>query len=1400
MEERAATSFDADRQCRVVAIVASAGGHAAVSAVLRSLPEPFTVPLIVMQHLGPSSTETPSLYSRQTPMRVETLDAGTVLQPGTVYVVPPRVFVELMPDGTSALKPCERGAIDKPLDRFLDSVARSFGRHAIGVVLTGMGNDGAAGARHLHDVQGRVLVQSEDSAEHPGMPRAAIDAGAADLVVPLSDLGLVIAEVASGTPRRKAASELRAIARVFGESSEVAARAREVDWSRTPLGSALNWPRDLRLMTRAVADNPFPVAVWWGPGLIQIYNDPWARFLGTAKHPAALGGPARDTWPEIWHIIGPMLDRVTTTGEPSGEENFPIYLDRGGVLEEVFATFAYSPLRDPATGAIAGVLNTAMDTTATVIAERRMRALRDLASTLTGASTAREACERAAAALAQDASDLSFVLLYQLDELRRQATLAGAAGLAPGASAAPRLVDLQAADAEGRWPLQRALDWPLLLHDLRSRFPHLQQDPPAATGIPPARSAMLLPLRLSAHKAATAVLVAGLNPHRPLDDDFRTFLDLAAQQINAGLVDARARQIERERTERLAQLDQAKTEFFANVSHEFRTPLTLLLPPLEELLARRDLLPPVLLKDVDVAVRNARRLLGLVNDLLDFSHIEQRRQRVAVEPVDLAAATADVASEFRSAIEAGGLQFRVECDAGLPPVPVNREMWEKVVSNLLANAFKFTFQGGISVTLRALSLHAELEVADSGVGIPAAELSNIFKRFHRVRGTRARTVEGSGIGLAMVEDLVTRMGGQIRVRSREGQGTTFTVWMPYQAHGRLLQVAAPVESRSAAGGRAAADLARQAARWVADADDAARLEGVIDDLLGSRTPAQPAPSPVARPARGSIVVADDNADLRDYLRRLLAPYWDVEVAADGRAALDLVRRHRPDLVLADVMMPGTDGFALLRAIREDPALRHTPVVLVTARAGEEAAIEGLLAGADDYIAKPFSPRELIARVRAVVDRGRAEAAARKATEAQLRESEQRQAFLLKLSDAMRRLADPVEVQAEACRLIGEHLAAARAYCAGIDEARGVVEVRRDYRRGDSPSMAGVYRLVDHGWSLPILRAGRTIVFADVDRTELVPEADRPALRKIGIVAHVAVPVLKAGRLVGCFCVSEPAPREWRGDEVELIRETGERTWAAVDVAKAEAAVRAGENLLRRAISVPRVGVLFFRLDGTIADANEAFQRMCGYSLHELRTTAHWDVLTAPEFLPVTAERARDLAERGETVPYEKRMVRKDGSAWWGLFAPTRLSGDGHASECVEFVFDVTEAKQAQEALRRSEQRLRAFVTASWDVVYRLNADWTHVERLYGDELAADEGGAPSSWLERVVPPEDRHGLRTAIEHAVARGEMFQLEHPVRSDGDAPGWGVSRAVPVRNARGEVVEWLATTRATALASSA
>jgi signal transduction histidine kinase/DNA-binding response OmpR family regulator len=397
----------------------------------------------------------------------------------------------------------------------------------------------------------------------------------------------------------------------------------------------------------------------------------------------------------------------------------------------------------------------------------------------------------------------------------------------------------------------------------------------------------------------------------------------------------------RQHNETLAQLDQAKTVFFSNASHELRTPLTLMLGPMEDALSRPD--KALAGEDLELAHRNALRLHKLVNALLDFSRIEAGRLQGTFAPTDLSAYTRDLANVFRGAIETAGLRLTVDCLPLPEPVYVDREMWERVVLNLLSNAFKATFEGEIAVSLGAGTDSVELAVRDTGTGIPEEELPKLFQRFHRLPSARARSHEGFGIGLALIQELVRLHGGTVRVTSEVGRGSTFVVSLP---RGRSHLPAEHIE---------AAPSPMPAMREV--------LTPLPEDHGASSSNAmRSAPVPTG-PARARILIADDNADMRQYLARVLGAHWQVAIFADGRQALAAALQAPPDLVLTDIMMPEMDGQTLLKALRDESRTRHVPVIFLSARAGAEAVSEGLETGADDYLVKPFAARELIARVR-----------------------------------------------------------------------------------------------------------------------------------------------------------------------------------------------------------------------------------------------------------------------------------------------------------------------------------------------------------------------------------------------------------------------------------------------------
>ncbi len=426
----------------------------------------------------------------------------------------------------------------------------------------------------------------------------------------------------------------------------------------------------------------------------------------------------------------------------------------------------------------------------------------------------------------------------------------------------------------------------------------------------------------------------------------------ASRAWPSSIASARKSEDEHRRVESLAELDRAKTAFFTNISHEFRTPLALLLGPIEEALSSGRLEGD----ELGLANRNGRRLLRLVNGLLDFARMQAGRLKVRFVPVDLPRLTEDLVAVFRSAAERAGLDLAVEMDAMPAPVGVDADMYEKIVANLLSNAIKFTPAGRITVALRDRGDSVALSVTDTGIGVSKAELPRLFERFHRIEGAWSRTQEGSGIGLALLRDLVMLHDGSVAAHSAPGEGTTITVLLPKTRPAPATQEDALEDADETVPGSLAGHgvaLAEEAAGWSRSGDETLLAQTAFGALEGAEASAE------------RLLVVDDNADMRVYLTRLLGRRWQVRAVSDGAEALEAVAQHPPpDLIVSDVMMPRVDGFALIAALRAVPATRSIPVLLVSARAGEEARIESLRAGADDYVVKPFSARELMARIEA----------------------------------------------------------------------------------------------------------------------------------------------------------------------------------------------------------------------------------------------------------------------------------------------------------------------------------------------------------------------------------------------------------------------------------------------------
>ena len=734
---------------------------------------------------------------------------------------------------------------------------------------------------------------------------------------------------------------------------EMGDRVRAFDWTRTALGPTDIWPQSLKTATGILLNSGYPMYIAWGPQFVQLYNDAYRPILGETKHPHALGATAQESFPEIWDEIGPMFRTVMEESKPSTYTDMMLSLHRYGFAEECYFVFSYSPVLDEA-GKAAGVFVTVLETTDRVLRERRQRILRDIAS-LQSQGSRDEIFREAVRLIGACPEDVPFVALCVRDEDKALSIAARSGAPALSDSELLSLVVAMESDPDETSDAPRSLPaaipcapWPEPVTDFVCR----RIMPPGAS-------------------EAAGVLVLGRSPRLRWDGDYAAFCAMCANNLATVLADAEALANERKRAEALAEVDRVKTAFFSNVSHEFRTPLTLMMGPLEDALSDSSVEQSRgRFEQLSTVYRNAQRLLRLVNSLLDFSRIEAGRASARFQPTEIAQYTADLVSSFRSATEKAGLDLIVEAAPMARPVYVDRDMWENIVLNLMSNAFKFTLAGAIRVKVGTGpdGRSATVSFSDTGVGIPKHELPRLFDRFHRVEGVVGRSIEGSGIGLALVHELVALHGARLSVDSEVGRGTSFAIEVPF-GYEHLPAEHVSTTSEPPVMGIRSVGFVAEALRWLPAGGGGEVLATTDTHPVGGAKASQ------------HVLVVDDNADMRDYLAHLLESHgYQVSLAEDGVSALEAIGRAPPHLVLSDLMMPRLDGFGLLAKLRSEEATKDLPFIALTARAGEESKVEGLEAGADDYLVKPFSSRELFARVGSAIELSRVRRQAREALE------------------------------------------------------------------------------------------------------------------------------------------------------------------------------------------------------------------------------------------------------------------------------------------------------------------------------------------------------------------------------------------------------------------------------------
>ena len=882
---------------------------------------------------------------------------------------------------------------------------------------------------------------------------------------------------------------------------EMGRRFAEFDWAAHPLGRPDDWSAEVRAAVAVTLTSRFPIVLWLGPAdLFLMYNDAYAQILGD-KHPAALGRPAEQVWWDIWGQIYPMLTSVIDTGVATWSDDLMLPLVTGGQPQERYFTFTYSPIVG-GDGAVTAIFCAVIETTERVLSERRLHLLNVVASAVVDTHTIDDAVSSAVAVCGAQPLDLPFIAVYVAGDGAgaRDSTLRGATPsirpLLPNS-----LAQLTGWDAT---PLSRATAH--VVDELELVIPGITE----VFGENCPRQALVLPL---GDGSTVGALVVGTSPRRPLDTQYRGFCQLLADQLSSTFASIVSYEQERQRADALAELDRAKTAFLTNVSHEFRTPLTLLLGPLDDALS--DAPPEGVLADrLSTAGRNARRLQRLVDSLLDFSRIEAGRANAKLVCTDVGALTEHIASSFTELCHRAGLDLVLNCGPAL--ADIDPGMWETIVLNLLSNAVKYTLMGSISVEVRAESTHCRITLRDTGVGIGGEDLDRLFERFYRADNMRGRSVEGTGIGLSLVRGLVELQRGTVEIDSELDRGTTVTIRLPRSVAG------AAVDQSLAGMLDESNPYVAEARQWLTSVSDPTAVPTAYYASSGPRQ---------------LVLIADDNADMRAHLDRVLSAHWETVLVADGESALAATKELHPDAIVTDVMMPGLNGFDFVAAIRADPALAATPVLMLSARAGAEAVAEGFAGGADDYLPKPFRSQELVDRV-----------ASRLSAVTRERDRQRREAQLdLVHLDSALQATDSVAGILDA--LIDYPPGSGDAAAVTIGVFEGEHHVRFEYA-GDLPAEVRdryhVAALDSPLIGVDVISSGEPMVVTD---TFDLPPRYQHAVRDTAasVRACVAHPLRdNSGRVIGVLLLLWPTPRQFDAAELDTFGRMAELTQSALD--------------------------------------------------------------------------------------------------------------------------------------------------------------------------------------------------------------------------------------------------------------
>ena len=1099
------------------------------------------------------------------------------------------------------------------------------------------------------------------------------------------------------------------------------------DWSQTPLGAIDDWSQSLRTTVSLMLSNRFPMLLWWGKDYISIYNDAYIPILG-AKHPWGLGKPVKVCWNEIWPTLKPLIDRPFNGGEATWVDDLTLEIMRHGFPEETHFTVAYSPVPDDeAANNIGGVIATVHETTDKVVGERRVNLLRDLGAVVTDSKTKEEVCATIAKVVGNGPYDIPFSMFYLADEQRKNLHLMSFAGVRVGEAISPVLVRLEKERGQ-LLPYTKVFQsgGMEIIGDLSRKFKYIPDYPWSD----PPNTLIVIAVPSAKREDNVGVIVAGISSRLPFNNSYKSFFELLTSQVSRAISNASAFEEERKRIQALEQIDKAKTVFFSNISHEFRTPLTLMLSPLEQLLALKDSkLSSAEKESLQTTHRNALRLLKLVNSLLDFSRIESGRQQANYERVDIAGLTKNLVSNFRSVIEKAGLKLTVKTSPVKQAVFVDAQMWEKIVFNLLSNAFKYTLNGGITVELKEFKGSVILTVKDTGVGIPKNEIPNIFKRFHRIQHMGGRTFEGTGIGLSLTKELVKLHKGEIEVQSTVNKGTTFTIHIPT---GKKHLSDTLITSVSYRNGKTAVN------------------ENIYDTfideaetLLESSSKASPRMS--SEQGHPLVLVVDDNADMRSHIRSILSTNFDVVTAGNGRDALKKMKERQPDVVLTDIMMPVMDGIELLKEIKSNKTTANTPVILLTARAGEESKIEGWGMGADDYLVKPFSSKELAARIASQIHTQRIRLEAQNETRNIFRQSpfgilvlEGKRFVITLLNDKMLNILGTSEHEA-----VGKSI----------------------YELYPEMEAQGIMKLLDE-----VCESGQPFTGNDFPITY-----NRYGVKRTGWFDFVYEPKRDpTGNVVGVIC---------------SMIEVTDKVISKRRIADREQEMR---NIL---LNSPNIFLILKGKELIIDFINEPLLRSWGRTGDIVGQEL---LVVLPEFKDQPIYKLLNgVFETGESyVGMEERtLIFKEGKpheVFYNCVYQPMIGDDGKVIAITVMATDITEETIARRKVEKSEKELRELANAMPQLVWiadsRGNITYFN-DRIHEFSGVSRKPDGTWAW-EGVVHEDDFEGTSQAWANALKQETGFERENRMRMKDGTFKWYLSRGYPQKNESGEVICWYGT----------